>query len=136
MKSRQKKSMTLVEVLVSAVILATVFAGLFASFISARKYVSRANKRIVSSSLARSVFGFLHPQVSATNWADNTNALFEPNNTNWEAHDITDANITPNLKVDEMNFNGSYQVRVKNYITPGGPVKSEYREVLVNFTYQ
>jgi len=64
-----KKAFGLTEVLVGAVILAIVFAGLLSSFIGARAYVKRANKRLVAANLIRNVFNSLYKDIRQDRWA-------------------------------------------------------------------
>jgi len=48
-----KKSLTLTEIIVGSVILALVFGSLLASFVAARSYITRANKRLVGLNYSR-----------------------------------------------------------------------------------
>jgi type II secretory pathway pseudopilin PulG len=63
-----KRSTTLIEVMVASFILAAIFAGILASFVSVRKYVNRANSRLDSANLARGSLSGLSTQVSADTW--------------------------------------------------------------------
>ena len=69
----KKKSMTLMEVIVGAIILALVFGGLIAALTGARSYVKRADKRLVSVNLIRAAFDELYPAVRADTWNIDTN---------------------------------------------------------------
>jgi len=48
-----KKSLTLTEIIVGSIILALVFGSLLASFVAARTYITRANKRLVTVNYSR-----------------------------------------------------------------------------------
>ncbi|MBU2103345.1 MAG: type II secretion system GspH family protein [Candidatus Omnitrophica bacterium] len=63
-----KKSFTLVEVIVSAVILALTFGGLLAAFSGARAYVARAERRLVAANAARAWLNGLYVQVRQDTW--------------------------------------------------------------------
>jgi len=94
-----KKTLTLTEVLVSAVILAVVFAGLLATFIGVRRYTKRANKRLVATNLVTYQFSNLYREVRANDWNQATNDL-RVDTTNMPDYEIdyfdygTDANST------------------------------------------
>lgn len=60
--------LTLTEVIVSAVILSVVFAGLLATFIGVRKYAKRANQRLVATNLVNFQFSNLYKEVRANDW--------------------------------------------------------------------
>ena len=63
-----KKALTLIEVMVATVILAVVFGGLLATFIGVRRYVNRANQRLVVANLINLQFSNLYDEVRADNW--------------------------------------------------------------------
>jgi len=63
-----KKSISLTEVIVGAVILAGTFAALFATFVGVRRYVKRANKRLITVNLEKRVFGDLYRYVRQDTW--------------------------------------------------------------------
>ena len=110
-----KKAVSLVEILVASFILASVFAGLLASFIAVRKYVTRANSRLVGVNMARGVLGSLYPYVRADTW---------------DSAGLNDGNTTaiPATTVDGGNYAGNYTVSNVSGHT--------YREVTINITYQ
>ena len=60
--------MTLTEVIVGAIILAITFAGLLATFIAVRKYVKRANKRLIATDLVSQTLNDLYRSVDADKW--------------------------------------------------------------------
>ena len=63
-----RKTITLVEVITGAIILALTFAGLLSAFISVRKYVNRANKRVIAANLIVQQLNDLYRAVRADTW--------------------------------------------------------------------
>ena len=62
------KATSLVEIVISALILAIVFAGLVAGFVSVRKYIARSQKRLTGTNVTRETFGYLSGDVNGTTW--------------------------------------------------------------------
>jgi type II secretory pathway pseudopilin PulG len=110
-----RKSVTLMEVLVSAVILASVTAGLFATFVAVRRYINRANRRIIATNLARSVLEDLYKNVRADTWNSSVNALYAPSTGAWQSSDdLSSVFGSPSLTIDNNLYGGTdsyYQVR-------------------------
>jgi len=65
---RRKKAVTLVEVVVSSIILVSIFSGLIASFLSVRKLISRSGRRASSTSVARTMMDSMLADVNAVSW--------------------------------------------------------------------
>ena len=65
---KRKTGVSLVEVVISAVILAVALAALLASFVSVRKFVNRAERRLTGATLARDRFSSLTSAVNAATW--------------------------------------------------------------------
>jgi len=63
-----RKGVTLTEVIVGAVILSVAFGGLLATFVAVRKYVNRANKRLIAVNLVTHQLESLYRAVSADTW--------------------------------------------------------------------
>lgn len=61
---------TLVEVIVSLVILALAVAGIMASFIASQRFISRSNRRLQAANYARAEFERLNLAVDARDWVD------------------------------------------------------------------
>jgi prepilin-type N-terminal cleavage/methylation domain-containing protein len=77
--SLSRKGFTLLEVLVSLVVLSSATAGLFASFVAAQKYVMRSRHRLQAANGARMVLEDLKAHVNQNNWDDSgTNLLACP----------------------------------------------------------
>ena len=68
------KATSLIEVVIASLILAIVFAGLVAGFVSVRKYIARSQKRLVGTNVSRVDFSALTAAVNAATW-DTTSAL-------------------------------------------------------------
>ena len=113
-----KKSVTLIETLVGALILAIVFAGLLATFIGARKYVNRANKRLVASYLVRRQLVELHQAVREDTW--DSGDLSEPQTNNFGG-----------WLIDGVTYQGT---PANNYQVASVAGK-DYREVEVTVNY-
>ena len=114
----KKRSVTLVEVVVSSLILALVFSSLLSSFMSARKYVGRANKRLVSVNLARQVINKLYGEVRA----------------DWDSRGRLDVNLHPrevSVTIDGREYSGRYMVTT---ISSNGADR-DYRQVTVEVDY-
>lgn len=112
----RKKCFTLVEVLVGILIVAIVFSGLAASFISVRRYTNTALKRLVSVNLVRAYFSLLTHDVNATSW----NAGNLSNGT----HDT----VFPTRQIDQVNYTTSYVVDT----LPGREIRRV--NMTINFT--
>jgi Tfp pilus assembly protein PilE len=76
-----KKTVTLMEVIVGAIILAIIFGGLIVTFISVRNYVNRANMRLVAANLARSRLNELNNYVREDTWNTTSNPLYPTSGT-------------------------------------------------------
>lgn len=65
---------TLVEVVVSMVILATVVGGFMASFVATQRFISRSYRRLQATNYTRQVLENLRNSVRADHWVDPNNA--------------------------------------------------------------
>lgn len=63
-----RRGATLTEVIAGAIILSIAFGGLLATFISVRKYVQRANKRLIVTDLLSQTLNDLYRAVRADTW--------------------------------------------------------------------
>jgi len=63
-----RKGVTLVEVVVSSLILAIAFGGLLSTFVAVRKYITRANKRLIASDLVSQTLNDLYRAVRSDEW--------------------------------------------------------------------
>lgn len=63
-KKRCRPAFTLVEIIVSAVILSTSFAVVLSAFTYARGYIRHAQRRIVAANLIRGVSNYLYKELS------------------------------------------------------------------------
>ena len=71
----RKQGFTLVEIIVSLVIILITAAGIFASFLAAQNYVMRSKRRIAAVNVARQKFEELKPFVRQDTWADSTTGV-------------------------------------------------------------
>ena len=81
MKKKKQGGFTLVEVIVSLLILLTTAAGIFASFTAAQNYVLRSKRRIAAVNFARQKLEELRPYVRQDTWTNSTsgaNFLYAP----------------------------------------------------------
>ena len=81
MKKKKQCGFTLVEVIVSLLILLTTAAGIFASFTAAQNYVLRSKRRIAAVNFARQKLEELRPYVRQDTWTNSTsgvNLLYAP----------------------------------------------------------
>jgi hypothetical protein len=65
----KRTTLSLVEIVVALVIIATVFLGLLATFSSVRQYTQRANIRLTTINFTRQVLNDLYSTVRADTWA-------------------------------------------------------------------
>lgn len=70
---RTTRGFTLMEIVVSLIILATVFGGITATFVGVKRYVSRATRRLTAVNLSKQALNALYVQPRADTW--NTGAL-------------------------------------------------------------
>ena len=114
-----KKSFTLMEVVVGAIILALVFGGLIAALVGARSYVKRADKRLISVNLIRKSFDELYPEVRADTWDDSTpgsNPLYAPpcsgTGCAWQDHTASEVRLTDSPNIEGIVYQvPAYKVR-------------------------
>jgi len=67
-----RKGVSLVEVVVGAIILAIVFGGLLATFVGVRRYVRRANRRLIVVDLISQTMSDLYRAVREDTWNTGT----------------------------------------------------------------
>jgi len=108
----KKKSATLMEVLIGSVLLVSIFATLLVTFVSVRRYIRRANRRLVAANGIRTILNSLYGQVME----------------GWETRgDLTVGfHDTDAATIDNENYSSSYNV----YGTSGN-----YRRVDVTVNY-
>jgi len=112
----RKKSVTLMEVIVGAVILALTFGSLLAAFVATRRYVARAGSRLTSANLAKGVINDLHDEVKADTWGVG-GTKFDPN----ISHPETD------VEIEDIIYQCDYDVSAVE--------GQDYREVEVTISY-
>ena len=76
MRKKKPNGFTLVEVIVSLLILLATAAGIFASFVAAQNYVLRSKRRIAAVNSVREKLEELRPYVRQDTWTNSTNLLW------------------------------------------------------------
>lgn len=125
------------EVVVGAVIIAAVFGGLTAVFVSVRRYVLHANQRLVAVNLARQALSNLYVDVRADWWGNVARPLggAEPAGGNTTAdtnHTSVDAGVPASIAID--NFNYGDAAHPNNYTVTTFNDR-QYRQVTVTINY-
>jgi len=113
-----KKTVSLAEVIVGAIILVTVFGSFLAAFTGVRGYVRRANKRLVSANLARSALNRLYKEVRQDTWDSGALSV--------HTEDL------PNYDIDGLAYNGG---AVNNNYVVSSVDGRDYRKVDITIYY-
>ncbi len=111
-----KKSLSFLEILVSALILALTLSALLTTFVSVRKSIARSNERLGAFNLARRKLENLYRYVNASVWDQSGKEL----SSNFSQTSTT-VNLYPNI---------SYSI---NY-TVSDVSNATYRKVTLNAT--
>jgi len=113
-----REGVTLTEVVIGTVVLAITFAGLLATFVAVRKYVKRANKRLITTELVSGKLNDLYRYVRDDTW-----------------------DTTGDLRIGTRNI-GSYTIDNQVYQDGGSPnsyssvaTVGDYRRVSVTINY-
>jgi prepilin-type N-terminal cleavage/methylation domain-containing protein len=72
---KNKKGLSLAEILIAMVILAIVAAGIFASFIAGNRFSNRAKRRMAAINIGRYIIEDLYKNVRADTWINTSNLL-------------------------------------------------------------
>ncbi len=119
---------TLVEIVVSLSILATVVAGVMASFVASQRFISRSNRRLQAANVSRQAFSQLRAGVDAGYWANPGNDMLDIKD--WTP--CNDLGINPPLEIDLSalaTFNPRCNYRVE-------PVAGQaFRQVTLNISW-
>lgn len=115
---------TLVEVLVSLVIISITATGIFASFIAAQSYVKRSKRRIIAFNFARQQFEQLKPAVRQDTWDTGSLTVTDADNDDC-ADDPGDWTPWSNLPGD---FGTTWGGQSRRCIS-NAPMGRDYREV-------
>ena len=149
---KNKRGLSLAEVLIAMVILAIAASGIFASFIAANKFVSRSKRRLSAVNLVRFIGDDLYRFVSADTWNDLTTNLLscsvagvDPDNTDYPCDKSTDAVdfdqalfdyletlVKPNLDADNPMDNYVSSVVVRLRIDLDSPVDPKHSDCHTN----
>ena len=119
----RKKSITLTEVIVGSIILATAFGSLLATFLAVKRYIVRANRRLVAANLARTIMDELYVEVREDTW-HLPNQRLSANSQHPDEVDIL---------IGRDRYTGGYNVSAD--IDTNNDGEDDYRQVDVNIRY-
>lgn len=88
---KMKKAVTLVEIIVSAILLASVLAGIVATFVSTRRMVGKGAERVTAANAARQALDRLYPAVRADHMNIATQEYHVDDPLETGSHDVTPA---------------------------------------------
>lgn len=74
----KREGFTLMEILVSVIILVLLIAGLLSSFISVKRFSKRSTYKMISAELIRYFFAPFSMEVKQNNWNLPANGLYAP----------------------------------------------------------
>ena len=97
------KGFTLVEVVVSLLIILAAVSGIFASFVASQKYIRRAKTRAIAINSLRQQIEQLRPSVRQDTWKLPANPLYVPASATTS---YTTGSI-PNLKNSQLEYSVS-----------------------------
>ncbi len=123
----KKKGFTLVEIMVAMIILATVVAGVMASFVASQRFITRSTRRLQAANYSREVFELLRDGVDGAKWNDfaGTDRL--------DIKGWTDCTADLGVNLSSLAaFGGQCQYKVE---TPLGQLIDGYRQVTVRIRW-
>ena len=122
--------LTLVEIIVAALLLAIISAGMFSVTLSSRKLTTRAQRRHFATEVAQTVLENLRAYLGADHWENATPTLIDPNYVgfnppdDWTEWYYITGNGDPNirLKIKERfgtsefatRYDGRWRYRIQN----------------------
>jgi len=108
----KKRGLTLLEVLISALILALVATGIINVFVSGKRHIAHTRFRIQAAQLLKYQLNQLHMQVRQDQWGSNclSNQAFCPGSMNfdnitWTLNWTTEGGPVANLRRVKLNIN-------------------------------
>lgn len=105
-----RKSVTLIEIIVSAIILSVTFTLIISAFITTRRYSSRANRRLVSTSWMRSASNYLYKEMIKSGTDTD---IFDAGQHGFPFNDSTEeGGQVAVLTIDGVEYRGYYKVTV------------------------
>jgi len=116
-----KKAFSLVEIIVSLIILSLTFSILLVAPVASRRYIQRANRRLAAANLAREFLNNLYPEVRIDTW----------NTGNLSHNGIDNKNINEVYNYNNLDVTSSYNLEYN----VEQPLDREYRQVTVNVSY-
>jgi len=105
-----KKGFSLLEIVISLIILGLTLAGIFSVFIAGRRYTERSRRKLVSLNVARQVIEKIKEDVRRDTWASSTNRL------STGSHDAAGIYTAP---VDFSDWQGTVTYQVGDAGTSG-----------------
>jgi prepilin-type N-terminal cleavage/methylation domain-containing protein len=130
-----RRGFTLMEIVVSLIILSTVLGGLTATFVGVKRYVARASRRLTAVNLGKQALNALYIQPRADTW--NTGVL-RAGTYSFAAGGITQ--VPNSIAIDSFTY-GSPTAAVDdawpdpNSYTVAAVAGREYRQVTVSVWY-
>ena len=134
--------LTLVEIIVAALLLAIISAGMFSVTLSSRKLTTRAQRRHFATEVAQTVLENLRAYLGADHWENTTPTLIDPGYVgfnqpdDWTVWYYITGNGDPNiiLKIKDRfgtsefatRYGGKWRYRIQN-----GPGGYKYRKAEV-----
>jgi len=111
---KNKSGLTLVEILVSLLILSIAVSGIVSVFIASERYVVRSQRRLQAAILVRQILEGLHNEVRQDTW--DTGRL---------RHGYSET--TPPITIDNITYNLTFNV--------SNLPNRDYRQVTVNVSW-
>ncbi len=112
-----KKGFTLIEILVSVLILALVTTGLASIFVASKRHILHARSRMQVAELGRLFLAPLQMQVKQSDWNSSTNDYNSPNLL--QKGTRTDAP----QRIDEIDYTPTYEISVPPGFSPDSPMR-------------
>ncbi|MDD5292481.1 MAG: prepilin-type N-terminal cleavage/methylation domain-containing protein [Candidatus Omnitrophica bacterium] len=129
-----KKGFTLVEIIVAAVLLALISAGIFSVTLSSQKLINRSQRRHFANEVAQAVLENLRSYLGQDQWEINSPIAIR----DWECHSFsaTGNNLINNItsQFGSSEFATKYGAQWCYRITAGGD-NYQYRKAEVNVTW-
>ena len=119
----KKKSLSFMEIIVSAVILSMSIVALLGTFVSVRKIMARSNRRLAAVNVARDVLNRLWLEVREDTWNLSSNGLYPATNHSTSYN---------NTQIGESQYTATYDVSNITSATSGAQA---YRKVKVTVNY-
>lgn len=124
---KNNSGFTLVEIVVSLMIILAAVSGIFAGFVATQKYISRSKRRAAVINYIRQQLDNLKPSIRKDTWDKTSNALYAPPG---ESRTYTAKTSFPNLK------NSSSDALVYTVSAASDTAATAYRVVSITAKWQ